>query len=288
MTHVVVVDGTNLWVQSRIAAQGVRIQGHTTEANPAPMLLFGQSLARRLRALQPVDHLVVAWDGLEATEHRRRFVPTYKKGGTLGGDDQPALALIWEWLTHIGADQVAVDLCEADDVIAWVARRGVFDRCTILSNDGDMLQLVTDKVSQIKLHPGPIEAATWDLERVEVIMGRPEWIPIFKAFVGDRSDGVVGVPNIGPARCRKLGDRYGWDMDAMMNDIMCQRYKPQIEANFSVVNLLGPLGVEAVERWRGGLDLPALIPFVPRDAALSCFYEKCNIDPIDLGMHVSS
>ena len=36
---------------------------------------------------------------------------------------------------------------EADDVISYVANKGDFNRCTIMSTDKDFLQLVSDKIN---------------------------------------------------------------------------------------------------------------------------------------------
>lgn len=274
VTHIVVVDGSNLFVQSRIASQGIRMVCDEP-TNPAPTLLFGRALARRLRLIQPVDHLLVAWEGRDSTLMRRSLVPSYKTGGVLHDD---VLSLVKEWVWLMGGVNVSAAGSEADDIISWVVRTAAYDRLTILSDDGDLLQLVSEKVTQIKLRPGPIQAMTWDLARVEATMGRPEWIPIYKALVGDRSDGVEGVPGIGPARCRKLGDRYGWDLELILGDISVRMHAEQVRRNYLAVNLALPV----VESFSPDIEVdPYLLPFVPGDQ-LDDFYRRCNIDPIDL------
>lgn len=83
---------------------------------------------------------------------------------------------------------------EADDVMYTLALKG--ENITYLySNDNDLLQCVTDKIFVLKSHES--ELYLWDKTKVEEKYGVPvELLVLFRSFVGDKSDNLLGVPRI--------------------------------------------------------------------------------------------
>lgn len=88
------------------------------------------------------------------------------------------------WMYGEEADDVMYSIsCKAEEVVY------------LLSNDNDLLQCIGDSVFVLKSHESFIY--TWDTERVkEKYYVDPEWLVMFRSFVGDKTDNLDGVPRI--------------------------------------------------------------------------------------------
>jgi DNA polymerase-1 len=98
---------------------------------------------------------------------------------------------------------------EADDVIGTLARQAAAQSHTVyvVSNDKDMLQLVTDKVCV--LNP-PKDNLICDPPKVEEILGvPPERVVDVMALRGDAIDNIPGAPGIGDKGSVDLIQRFG-------------------------------------------------------------------------------
>lgn len=106
---------------------------------------------------------------------------------------------------------------EADDVIATAVKRALaLDepvRVTIASNDKDLLQLVVDP----QVHYVSTATGAWMLEaEVEAKFGvPPRLIGDWLALVGDKSDGIAGVPSVGPKTASLWLHKHG-SLDAVL------------------------------------------------------------------------
>ncbi len=103
---------------------------------------------------------------------------------------------------------------EADDIIGTAAAKfgGEKDLTVkILTGDLDALQLVRGgKVVVEILKKGVSETATYDEAAVTERYGlTPQKLPDYKGLVGDKSDNIPGVKNIGPKTAEELIKRYG-------------------------------------------------------------------------------
>ena len=111
---------------------------------------------------------------------------------------------------------------EADDLIADFARKfGGSTRLTagaaedssavILTGDLDTLQLVRDgNITVRAFQKGISETTLYDEAAVKARYGlEPKQLVDYKAFVGDASDNIKGVPGIGPKTARELLERFG-------------------------------------------------------------------------------
>ena len=228
------VDGTALFVRSSRAGQRT---GMNAEGTPTGTLtLFTHSLARLLRAHRPT-HVLVAFDGPGARDWRRGLYVGYKGARP----DPPAYygtehRLIFDLCSAAGVANVAYDGYEADDVIAW-ARRAWWSRedhpgdaqVVIASDDADMHQLVWKRTIQV-----PLSAGGQVMTRDAVVSKygcEPDQLPRLRALAGDPSDGIPGVPGIGPARALALLREHSWDlsaaaatMDPVQGRLVCAYY----------------------------------------------------------------
>ncbi|MEJ5170942.1 MAG: DNA polymerase I [Fimbriimonadales bacterium] len=101
---------------------------------------------------------------------------------------------------------------EADDVIGTVTRiaREHGYHTTVVTGDGDALQLVDDWVTVVRPTKGVSEMRTYTPDEVRERYGfGPERVVDFKAIAGDSSDNIPGVPGIGEKGATELVQRFG-------------------------------------------------------------------------------
>lgn len=112
-------------------------------------------------------------------------------------------ALLERLLPRTGVPVVEVPGKEGDDVVALLAREE--DEAIIVSEDGDLLQCVSSTVSvfrPLKEHTG-VGLVTVDNFQEAVGVPLHQFI-LYKSVVGDSSDGIGGVPGVGPKTIKPL------------------------------------------------------------------------------------
>jgi DNA polymerase-1 len=103
---------------------------------------------------------------------------------------------------------------EADDIIATLAcqARAAGGRCTIISSDKDLMQLVGDGVEMLDA----MKNRTIDVDGVIEKFGvKPERVVDVQALAGDSVDNVPGAPGIGIKTAALLINEFG-DLDALL------------------------------------------------------------------------
>jgi DNA polymerase-1 len=162
------------------------------------------SVRRWLHTLQP-DHVVWAFDHPDAN-WREYLYPAYKQHRTV--DTTPYADAVITLLppTHRTVREPGY---EADDCIATLVH---FDQgaVSIITVDSDYFQLCRDAVVIHRpVTGGGIEV--WDGARVctHHDIATPQLYVDWKALVGDKSDGIPGVPKIGPKTASKLLREHG-------------------------------------------------------------------------------
>jgi len=103
---------------------------------------------------------------------------------------------------------------EADDIIATLAvqARAAGGRCTIISSDKDLMQLVGDGVEMLDAMKNKTIDRDGVLEKFGVY---PERVVDVQALAGDSVDNVPGAPGIGIKTAALLINEYG-DLDALL------------------------------------------------------------------------
>jgi 5'-3' exonuclease len=155
-----------------------------------------------------VTHLGAATDHV-IESFRNRIFPHYKTGEGIDPDLFAQFPLAEEALRALGVVVWPMIEFEADDVLATAATRFA-DRVgcvVILSPDKDLAQCVVD--TRIVTHDR-IRRMTYDANAVMAKFGvEPHLIPDFLALVGDRADGIPGIPGWGKKSSATLLTRYG-------------------------------------------------------------------------------
>jgi 5'-3' exonuclease len=212
MSKTMLVDGHNILMRSIHAAHG---QGMMSEGgiDTGPLTVFIGMISRYVREWKPTS-VVVCWDH-GPSQRRREIYPDYKaarKAAPAVDDQDTHFGLAKRFLALAEVQQVAVVGYEADDLIAAYCYKTPGD-VVIVSGDKDLLQLLRPMVVQIR----PTLGGGYDLwtpDRVVATHGcEPFQLPLIMALAGDPTDGVPGVPGIGPKRALRGLEGADWDLD---------------------------------------------------------------------------
>ncbi len=114
-------------------------------------------------------------------------------------------------LETMGIPVFEVEDFEADDVIGTLAdhftNRG--HEVTVVSGDGDLLQMIGEKITVMLTKKGITRMERYDCERLKEEYGlEPHQVIDYKALKGDASDNIPGVPGIGEKTARNLIEEY--------------------------------------------------------------------------------
>ncbi|MEO0960073.1 MAG: 5'-3' exonuclease H3TH domain-containing protein, partial [Pseudomonadota bacterium] len=159
-------------------------------------------------------HLAVIFD-YSSKSFRNDFYPDYKAHRPDPPEDlKPQFPLIRDATRAFSLPCIEREGYEADDIIATYAEeaRAVGARCTIVSSDKDLAQLVGGGIVLFD----PMKETTMDVEEVEAKYGvGPEKMVDIQALAGDSVDNVPGAPGIGLKTAATLLQDYG-DLDTLL------------------------------------------------------------------------
>ncbi|GAB0114905.1 DNA polymerase I [Acidisoma sp. C75] len=202
--HLILIDGSGFIFRAYHAIPPMN-RADGTQVNA--VYGFSNMLARLLKD-HVGTHFAVIFDAGRLT-FRNRLYAEYKAHRPPPPDDLiPQFALVRAATRAFGVPAIELEDWEADDLIASYAaaitREG--GRCTIVSSDKDLMQLIRPGVEMLdpmKQKPiGPAEV----LEKFGVL---PEQVMDVQALIGDSVDNVPGVPGIGPKTAASLMAEYG-------------------------------------------------------------------------------
>ncbi len=201
-THLLILDAQSLAGRAAAVADGDVAYGAR---------LWSQ-MARGAALDIGATHLVAAWDH-DGPTFRHTLFPTYKHRRT--GSMRLRIAPIRETVEATGVASVSVEGFEGDDCVAsLMARYRDQARITVLSNDSDLLQFVSDGVevaTYVGVGKGPngTRIKPWSSADVLAKYGvLPANLPAFKALCGEVGDDIPGVAGIGKGTAVKLLRRW--------------------------------------------------------------------------------
>ena len=159
------------------------------------------------------DEIVAVFDADFRPAFRVEAYPGYKAERPEDPPELPAqFGVIAEVLDAAGIPRAEAAGLEADDAIATLVKdAGPGDTAVIVSGDRDLLALVRGDAVRV-LFPvrGTKEMKSFDEAAVAEAYGvSPALYPEFATLRGDPSDGLPGVPGIGPKRAAALLDEHG-------------------------------------------------------------------------------
>jgi 5'-3' exonuclease len=196
---------------------------------------------------------VFALEGEHGTEARKALLPAYKANrGTHTDEDLAIVSMSKKLLGFTTCALVWSTYGEADDAIAsYVKHRSKGGRTVIVSEDKDLWQLITNRVTVWGKQGSEITS-----ERCLSYLGvRPEQVPMLKALLGDPSDNIQrGVPRLKTAALTYLA-KQGTTPDELARVLLgttelkdkdvtkIRDHWAAVEQNYRVVKLHGDLAL---------------------------------------------
>src|SRR5262245_9881911 len=157
--------------------------------------------------VRKADYLICAFDERERT-FRHEIYEQYKaERDEMPADLQLQMPVIRRFVDALGILSLSVEGYEADDILATIARQveATGGHCLLVTNDKDCRQLITERVQLYNIRKNEVFdavalMATWGI--------RPDQVVDFQAIQGDKTDGIPGVPGIGPKGAQELLTKY--------------------------------------------------------------------------------
>jgi DNA polymerase-1 len=151
------------------------------------------------------DKFIIAWEGSKDKNWRRKEYPQYKeKRKEINEEMIECFHNVKDLCTLIGIPQIRKDEYEADDCIEYLVRRFQKD-ITIISNDKDLLQLISDENNIKVLRPHPKDGLIkYDEDMIKTKYGvSKEQFILYLSILGDTSDNIKGIKGFGEVKtCR--------------------------------------------------------------------------------------
>ena len=213
--HVFLVDGSGYIFRAYHALPPLTRKSDGLQVNA--VLGFCNMLWKLLQDMKPEDkptHLAVVFDKSEKT-FRTEMYDQYKANRDAPPDDLiPQFPLVREAVRAFDIPSLEQAGFEADDLIATYARLAceAKARCSIVSSDKDLMQLVNDCVT---MYDTMKDKRIGREEVIEKFGVPPEKVIEVQSLIGDTSDNVPGVPGIGVKTAAQLIGEYG-DLETLL------------------------------------------------------------------------
>ena len=216
MKKAVILDTSAIMYRTHFALMGMRnSKGLATGATYG----FVNTLEGVLKEFSP-DYLVACLDIKRSELKRSEELETYKAHRESMPDDLVAQQeYIMSVLEGYKIPKYKIDGYEADDVMATLATKFSEDtdeeiEVYIVTGDKDLAQLVNGKINIALLGKGDKKSSLFkyirtDEDVIEYLGVTPDKIPDLFGLMGDSSDGIPGVPGIGPKTGVELINKYG-------------------------------------------------------------------------------
>lgn len=229
-TPVLLVDAYNLFLRHFVANPSLASSGARQGESVGGIVGFLNTLRWLIDSIHS-GQVVVVWESGGSTRKRRIFAE-YKsrrrpqKLNRYYEDDLPntienknwQIATIVSILQDLGICQVYVPDCEADDVIAYIARyKFPKRRKVILSSDKDFYQLLSEDIQIYNPMGKRFVVADDVLTRFGVAAHN---FCVAKAICGDPSDNVPGIKGVGFKTVSKRFPILGTSKKVSIQDIL--------------------------------------------------------------------
>ena len=213
--HVFLVDGSGYIFRAYHALPPLTRKSDGLQVNA--VLGFCNMLWKLLRDMKPEDkptHLAVVFDKSEKTFRTEMYKEYKAHRPDVPGDLIPQFPLIRDAVKAFDIPSLEQAGFEADDLIATYAREAceAGARCSIVSSDKDLMQLVNDCVTMYDTMKDKRIGRDEVMEKFGV---PPEKVIEVQALIGDTSDNVPGVPGIGVKTAAQLIGEYG-DLETLL------------------------------------------------------------------------
>lgn len=239
---VIIVDGTNNFIRCMSIVQ------QTNKPLNVAIQMFFYSIHRIIQLYKP-KLIYFIFDGYNNIKSRRKVNQEYKKNrgkkkkkNNVNKNEQNyydiVLTLLFELIRNLPIIFISIDQIEADDIIAYIAKRqnGLNNRGIIVSTDRDFYQLAQNNVIY---NPITKRFITKDrlLQRYNVT---PQNFIYYKAICGDNSDNVKGIKGIGDKTFNKyysqlFNKEIIINLNQTIQKVECQKYRDLLKNNINLI-----------------------------------------------------
>lgn len=230
---VLIIDGMNTFLRAFTMINHINQYG----AHIGGLTGFLKSVGYAIKLIDPTK-VVIVFDGVGGSNSKRNLYPEYKANRnanrmtnyaifTNKDDEREAInnqmARLIQYLQCLPMSIVCIDGIEADDAMGYlVGKLEEYDatkEVTIMSADGDFLQLVSDKTQVYS----PIKKKIYKPADVFEEYGVSCYNFInYKILMGDSGDNLPGVNGLGPKKLLKLFPALVSDTPLQLADIVIE------------------------------------------------------------------
>ncbi len=205
MEKLILIDGNSLINRAFYANPPM-----TTKNGTPTGAIFGfvNMLIKIIHDINPT-HITVAFD-VKAPTFRHQMYSDYKGTRKPMPDDlRPQIPLLKQVLSAMGIHIEEQAGIEADDIIGTIAKATSMDTY-IITGDKDSFQLVDDETTVYFTKRGITDIDIYNIDNFkEKTSILPHQIIDLKAFMGDSSDNIPGIPGVGEKTALTLLQKYG-------------------------------------------------------------------------------
>ena len=218
MTKTLLIDSSNLF---KIGFHGVKDFYH--EGRHVGGIWYFLNTVRRFIEEHNFDKVVAIWDGEDNSSSRKLLYPQYKENRRVNKNFNEESyhqqrQRIKQYLEETFVRQIDIPNNEADDLIAYYCQISPNEEKMIFSDDKDLTQLISDKVSVYS----PSQKKVYkngDKIKIEGIEIPHQNITTYKILSGDKSDNIDGIYYLGEKTFIKLFPEI-LDKEVSVSDIL--------------------------------------------------------------------
>lgn len=195
---------------------------------------FTMMLLRLLEDEKP-EYIVAAFDKKGPTFRHGEYAEYKAHREKIPEELSSQFPLLKSLLSAFNIAIFEVDGYEADDILGTISKKAneIGIETLIVTGDKDALQLVTPHTKVLLTRKGISEMDLYDEEKIKEKYGvTPEKLVDVKGLMGDPSDNIPGVPNIGEKTAVKLVKEFG-SIENLLNNLenLKGKLKENLEKN---------------------------------------------------------
>lgn len=230
----IVIDGNNFLFRAFYSRRPERLVNGFDVSNISHFLNMLRNLQKRFRA----DEILLTWDKkINSTKENFRKSLVKYKGQRVETDITKKIfdniEHIQKFVDALGIKTLYPVNLEADDVIRFLSTLDGYKKTLIVSSDKDLLQLVNENTHVFM----PVKDVIVNLQNFESFAGveKKDFL-MYKCMVGDVSDNVPGLDQIGPVRAKKLIEKLS-EENVDITTVLTEEQRNIIERNKSIMDL---------------------------------------------------
>jgi len=201
---------------------------------------FALMLLKAINELKPT-HYAIAFD-MEAPTFRHKLFDQYKAQRPPTPDELVnQLGRVRELVKAFNIPIFELEDYEADDILGTLSRQASEQGIDtiIITGDADAMQLVSPRTKVLYPRPKGSFSDTMLYDESAVIQKygiKPGQVADYKGLVGDTSDNIPGVPNVGPVAATKLLKQFSTieEIYARINEVTPPRLQTLLQQNEAV------------------------------------------------------